>query len=82
MTQTNFTWPLTPRRLRAANRMIQSVRNRRGRFTLHPDRRGWGLKTPKSFPIPPEVQEMVCELGDEILHLLREEEPGDLEMLE
>lgn len=73
-----FAWPITPERLRAARRLIESVREKGGVFTLDADRRGWKLKTPKSFSIPPELHEEAFELGDEILYALREEEPGDL----
>jgi hypothetical protein len=73
-----FAWPITPERLRAARRLIESVRSKGGKFKLDADRRGWRMTTPKSFPIPPELHDQVCELGDEILYALREEEPGNL----
>jgi hypothetical protein len=76
-----YAWPILPERLGAARRLIESVRSKGGifkLFKLDADRRGWRMKTPKSFPIPSELHEQVCELGDEILYALREEEPGEL----
>ena len=73
-----YAWPILPDRLRAARRLIQSLRSKGGVFTLDADRRGWRLKTPKTFRLPVELLEEAFELGDEILYVLREENPGDL----
>lgn len=73
-----FAWPITPERLRAARRLIESVRSKGGVFKLDADRCGWKMTTPKTFSITPELHEQTFELGDEILYALREEEPADL----
>ena len=80
ITIANSLWPTTPERLRAAAELVRDLRAKGYQFTLHDDRRGFGLRTPRKSPLSPDLDDQVYELRDEIVHQLliemQAEQPG------
>src|SRR5262245_16686067 len=77
MTQTHFTWPITPRRLQAASRLLRNLRERGCRFLLDKDRRGLRVRSPSDMPVEDynvEFDDDVFELRDELIELLKREQ--------
>lgn len=83
MTTTNLTpYPqITPGRLRAASRLLRDLRAKGCKFKLDSDERGFRVRRPSDMPVGDynaEFDDVVIELRDEVIELLRQEKRGDL----